>query len=242
MRIPRIYLPQPLSAEAVLKLPPEAARHVNKVLRLKQGDRLRLFNGEGGQWLAQLEIQTDGLFARLESFEVGLPESPLDVTLVQAVGRGERMDYAVQKAVELGVSAIQPLFTERTVVKLQGERLERRMQHWRAVMIAACEQCGRCVVPDLLPAVFLPQALGCDAEAKWVLAPSAKAALNIATEPRSVALMIGPEGGLSESELAAADAAGWQPWQLGPRVLRTETAASAALAVLQARWGDFGSS
>jgi 16S rRNA (uracil1498-N3)-methyltransferase len=239
MRLSRIYLNAEFTAAACLALPADVARYVGKVLRLPAGAEILVFDGRGSEWLAELTFVEGAAQVVLKTPQQAQPESPLAVTLVQAIGRGERMDYAIQKAVELGVAAIQPVFSERTVVKLAGERLQKRMAHWRGVMVSACEQCGRSTVPELLPAVALSEALHTSADAKWLLAPTAAQALETANSPRSAALLIGPEGGLSAAEIDAAQALGWQPWQLGPRVLRTETAGTAALAVLQARWGDF---
>ena len=239
MRIPRIFIDADLAKNASVALPAEAAKHVGKVLRLPAGASLRLFNGKGGEWQSELSFVDGVAFATPLTFNAEDNESPIAVTLLQGIGRGERMDYAIQKAVELGVAAIQPVFTERTVVKLSGPRLEKRQQHWQAIVVAACEQSGRNKLPALLPAVHLPEALALEAEQKWVLAPSAEQALASVSQPATVGLLIGPEGGLSDGEIAQAESQGWQPWQLGPRVLRTETAGSAALAVLQAKWGDF---
>lgn len=240
MRVPRVYIDAELTAGVAIDLPADAARHVGKALRLPAGAELELFNGLGGSWAAELQFNNGVAAALPQQFSADSAASPLGVTLLQAIGRGERMDYAIQKAVELGVSAIQPIFSERTVVKLDGPRLEKRMQHWRGVIASACEQCGLNVLPTLLPAQALKTALPAhEAELKLVLAPTAQQALQRQIAPSSVALLIGPEGGLSTTELEAAAQQGWLPWQLGPRVLRTETAGSAALAVLQSTWGDF---
>lgn len=241
MRVPRVYIDAELAAGATIELPADAARHVGKVLRLPAGSELELFNGHGGSWTAELTFSAGVAAAVLQQFSNDNAASPLAVTLLQAVGRGERMDYAIQKAVELGVTAIQPIFSERTVVKLDGPRLEKRMQHWRGVIASACEQCGLNVLPKLLAAQPLKLALPAqEAELKLVLAPTAQQTLQRQESPASVALLIGPEGGLSTAEIGAAEQLGWLPWQLGPRVLRTETAGLAALAVLQSTWGDFG--
>jgi 16S rRNA (uracil1498-N3)-methyltransferase len=239
MRTTRIYLDAEFAAAAILPLPQTLARYVGKVLRLPAGAELLVFDGRGAEWLAELQFVDGAAQLQLKTPQPGLAESPLAVTLLQGIGRGERMDYAIQKAVELGVAAIQPVFTERTVVKLNPERLQKRMLHWQGIIVSACEQCGRSVLPTLLPAALLEAALQISADAKWLLAPAAQQPLASTKRPQSAALLVGPEGGLSEAEISAAEAAGWQPWQLGPRVLRTETAGTAALAVLQARWGDF---
>ena len=239
MRIPRVFVDAELRSEQLVTLPKEAARHVGKVLRLPAGAPLVLFNGQGGEWLAELRFEDGIAQAELREYDGANKASPLAVTLLQAIGRGERMDYAIQKAVELGVAAIQPLFTERTVVKLDGQRLQKRQQHWQQVAVAACEQSGRNLVPTVMPACRFAEALAIEADLRCLLAPAADSPLPAQVQPQTVALLIGPEGGLSGAELEQATAAGWQAWQLGPRILRTETAGSAALAILQARWGDF---
>lgn len=244
MRIPRIFVDAEFQADQPERLGADASRYLGKALRLATGDTVELFNGRGGSWRSALAFEGAVAVVTPQQFCADEVESPLAVTLLQAIGRGERMDYAIQKAVELGVTTIQPIFTERTVVKLQAERLAKRQMHWQGIARAACEQCGRNVVPAIQIALPFAEAISQQsAGAKLVLAPSADGSHLPGAEgmakPGSVALLIGPEGGLSEQEIAAAIAAGWQAWQLGPRVLRTETAGSAALAVLQTRWGDF---
>lgn len=239
MRVPRLFFDADFISGQPIPLPAESARYVGKVLRLPAGAALELFNGTGGSWAATLQFNNGVAAVVPQTFTADNVASPLNVTLLQAIGRGERMDYAIQKAVELGVTTIQPLFTERTVVKLDGARLEKRLQHWQAIAASACEQCGLNIVPAVLPAVRFEKALALSVDLKLVLGPAANKTLQQKVRPQSVALLIGPEGGLSAAELDIAEAEGWQPWQLGPRVLRTETAGSAALAVLQSTWGDF---
>lgn len=244
MRIPRIYLPQPLSVGASLVLPEAAANHVTRVLRLKPGAALRLFNGEGGEYGAELvAVGKRDATVRLGEYDGRDAESPLQIVLGQGVSKGERMDYTIQKAAELGISRVEPLMTERTVVNLNDERRERRLQHWQGVAIGACEQCCRNRVPAVAPSVTLSQWLAQPrAGLKLVLYHRGARRLReftpLAGEP--VTLLIGPEGGLSEAEIAQAMAAGFQPLCLGPRILRTETAAVMALAAMQALWGDAG--
>jgi len=240
MRVPRIYCAQPLHAGGCATLTDEAANHVARVLRLRAGAPLVLFNGEGGEFDARISA----LARREVVVEVGdhRPrecESSLGVTLVQAVSRGERMDYTIQKAVELGVRRIVPVLSSRSVVNLDEERRERRLAHWRKVVVGACEQCGR----NRLPEVLEPRPL-----ADWlaqsnnglmlVLDHRGQRSLGEFAPATEVTLLIGPEGGLAPEEVAAAHAAGYEGLRLGPRVLRTETAAVTALSVLQARWGD----
>lgn len=243
MRIPRIYIPVPLHSDTRLTLPDGAANHIVRVLRLRSGAPLLLFNGEGGEYEAVIERSGKReVSVRTGRFMEADRESPLQITLAQGISRGERMDFCLQKATELGVSRVVPLFTRRCNVQLDGERLERRMQHWRGVITAACEQSGRTRLPELLPARPL---------ADWLQAPQDPAALKLVLHHRAhaaarapgpadnVVMLIGPEGGLDENEISQALQSGYQPLSLGPRVLRTETAALAALAAVQALWGDF---
>ena len=242
MRLTRLYVPGPLAAAGEVQLPEPAAAHVSRVLRLRPGDPLLLFDGSGADFRAELASLGGGR-ARACILErvPGLAESPLRVTLVQAVSRGERMDWTLQKATELGVRRIRPVFSARSVVRLDGDQAERRLRHWEAVVASACEQCGR----SLLPVVEAPV----DLERHLSTAPGA--AVRLLLGPRStdtlasraagleeVELLIGPEGGLDDAETGAALVAGYVAVRLGPRVLRTETAGIAALAVLQALAGD----
>ncbi len=238
MRIPRIYLSVPLESGALVTLDGTAANHITRVLRLKPGADLVLFNGEGGEYPAVLEAAAK---ARLGAWRAVECESPLAITLVQGISRAERMDYTIQKAVELGVTRIVPVFATRSVVELRGERLQRRMQHWRGVVVGACEQCGRNRVPALDAAMDLQDWLRREEapSLRLVLNHRADAILKTLPHPTALTLLIGPEGGLDDSELAQAERAGFIGMRLGPRVLRTETAAVTALAALQTLWGDF---
>lgn len=241
MRQTRVYSPQSAVAGSTITLEAQASRHLLKVLRLKAGDAVTLFNGQGEECSASI-VATEQQRAALAvgEWQAVSRESPLQVTLNQAVGRGERMDYAIQKAVELGVTAIRPVFTERTVVALSGERLAKRMAHWQGVIVAACEQSGRNRLPELLPAVKTAELSHSTTAHRLLLNPQAGQALAALT-PNSLdfELLIGPEGGLSDAEIQLLSQAGWQGIQLGPRVLRTETAALAVLAAMQCLWGDF---
>ena len=241
LKMPRFYVDLPLAAGSMLDLPESVLRHV-QVLRLREGDALTLFDGRGGEYPATLTA----LAKKAAQVQLGthLPlerESTLRLTLVQAVSSGDRMDYTLQKAVELGIGAIQPVFSERSVVKLAGERADKRMEHWRGVLIASCEQCGRNSVPQLLPLQPFGKWLATDATPGLRLLLSPLGTQRLRDLPRSdhAALLAGPEGGLTAAEEAAALAAGWQPLKLGERILRTETAAVAAVAALQTVWGDF---
>lgn len=239
MTTPHLYVDLPLSAGVELDLPAEVANHL-RVLRLAVGQQLSVFNGEGGEYSARL------LMLERKRAVVGLhehlpheAESPLQITLLQGVSKGERMDFTIQKAVELGVAAIQPVFTERSVVQLNGERLEKRSRHWRGVAIAACEQTGRNRIPDILPPLPLAKAWSLiTAEQRLVLDPQGEQRLKDLPAAGPLALLVGPEGGLSEAEVAAACEQGFIRLRLGPRILRTETAGLAALAALQALYGD----
>jgi 16S rRNA (uracil1498-N3)-methyltransferase len=244
VRLTRVHVPQPLVALAEVKLPEAAAGHLARVLRLRAGDRLVLFDGSGSDFHAEItEIAGSRVRARILERVDGLRESPLAVTLVQAVSRGERMDWTLQKATELGVRRIQPVLSARSVVRLDAQQAERRLRHWQAIVASACEQCGRSVMPLVEPPLELSRYLErpCGDVRRMVLAPDGAVSIGgLAGGLTGVELLIGPEGGLDESELAAAVAAGFEAVRLGPRVLRTETAGIAALAVLQALAGDLG--
>jgi len=238
---PRLYCDSPLSPGAEIILPEAAARHAVTVLRLQPGDTLSLFNGTGGEYSASL-VAANKREARvcLTEFHAAERESPLRITLALGISAGERMDYSLKKATELGVAAIQPLATERSVVKLAGERADKRLQHWQHVVIAACEQCGRNRVPAVAPVQRLFSYLAAvDRKQRLLLlAPDAAMPLKLVSPAREVVLLVGAEGGLAPAEYEAATASGFEPVSLGPRILRTETAPLAALAVLQALWGD----
>lgn len=242
MRIPRIYHPAPLGHDASVLLDDKAANHVARVLRLPVGAPLILFNGEGGEFEAVIDsVDKRHVSVRVGAFHATGREPPLELWLAQGVSRGEKMDYTVQKAVELGVSRIIPLFTERCGVQLSGERLDKRVQHWQAVASGACEQCGRNRVPEIAAPRPLRDWLAETATGlALVLDPQADTTLNALAAPAGpVTLLVGPEGGLSDEEISLAKHAGYTGLRLGPRILRTETAALAALAALLTRWGDF---
>jgi 16S rRNA (uracil1498-N3)-methyltransferase len=244
----RIFIDTPLAGRTHVELPGAAAEHVTRVLRLGVGAPLVLFDGHGGEHRATLtQVARGATRARLEGHSPVERESPLALTLLQAVSRTEKMDWVLQKATELGVAAIQPVLAERSVTRLDAERAERREQHWLGVLRSACEQCGRNRVPELLPLQPLdaacarfrrraPDALAVmlDPRATTTLAGAARAARTTA------ALLIGPEGGWSDTEIATAQRHGCTAVRFGPRVLRTETAALAAIATLQAWNGDLG--
>ncbi|MBE0613648.1 MAG: 16S rRNA (uracil(1498)-N(3))-methyltransferase [Burkholderiales bacterium] len=237
----RLYCDLALSPGAEISLPEGAARHAVTVLRLQAGDALSLFNGAGGEYQASiLAVSKREVRVRVAEHHASECESPLDITLALGISAGERMDFSLQKATELGVTAIQPLATERSVVKLAGERAGKRQQHWQHVVIAACEQCGRNRVPIVAPVQKLYAYLAAVDRGKrlLMLSPQADTPLKrIAPAPATV-LLIGAEGGFAPAEHQAAQASGFEPVSLGRRILRTETAPIAALAVLQALWGD----
>lgn len=241
MRISRLFTDQPLAPDSEVTLEERTGHYVLRVLRLRAGDAVVLFNGDGADYACELMERRDRAVLRVNTRLPAATESRLDLTLVQAVGKGDRMDYSLQKATELGVTAIRPLFSERTEVRLEGKRLDKRVAHWRGVLVSACEQCGRARLPDLQAPLTLDAWLEEPAPgARLVLLPGAERPLAAVSPPSGgTEILVGPEGGLSEQEERKLRMAGCTPVSLGPRVLRTETAGPAALAVLQALWGDF---
>ncbi|MEO8409332.1 MAG: 16S rRNA (uracil(1498)-N(3))-methyltransferase [Propionivibrio sp.] len=246
MALPRFYCPARLSADTRVRLPESVARHASQVLRLRAGDQLRVFDGAGGEYGARIAtIARDEVTIDVVDRHDVDCEAPVAVTLVQALQAGEKMDLTVQKAVELGVARIVPVSTRRSVVRLAGERAARRVEHWRAVAAAACEQCGRNRLPLVSEIITLEQ---------WLAQPGAPETLRLMLTPgverrfadlaapvagRRIELLIGAEGGLAPDEIERAATAGYVGVRLGPRILRTETAGLAALAVIQCLWGDF---
>lgn len=243
MSLPRFYCDAKLGPGVVLELPENAARHAVRALRLTAGDPVILFNGDGTDYRADLiRTNKDSATAKIISWAPVERESPLQVTLAQAISSGDRMDFTLQKAVELGVSAIYPLAAERSVVKLSGERADKRREHWQNVVTSACEQCGRAIVPEVFAPSPLLNWLGAMPEfaLKIMLSPIAEHTLHDLPEPTgNICLLIGCEGGFSELEIKAAESLGYTPVRLGTRVLRTESAALAALSAMQTLWGDF---
>lgn len=243
MRLTRVFVDQPLASGLRIALPESAGAHLVRVLRLREGEPCVLFNGDGHDYDAVL------LAANKRGAEVDITgrraienESPLRITLLQGIARGEKMDLILQKATELGVAAIAPVFADRTEVRLDGERLDKRMTHWRSVVISACEQSGRTRIPELLPARALADtaaALPPDA-LKLTLDPQGEHRFDMLALPDApdVVVGIGPEGGWSEKDRDILRTHGFGGLRLGPRILRTETAGLAAIAALQARFGD----
>lgn len=239
MRQIRLFTRQPLAANTSVTLESEPAHHLVRVLRARVGDTVVLFNGEGLDWQCQLtQADKRHVIVHIVQCVPSTPESPLHTHLGLSVSKGERFDWAVQKATELGVAEITPLLSERVDVKLPGERLAKKLGHWQQVAIAACEQCGR----GHIPRIYTPMALKdwvelVQADVKLVLHHHQIAPLPSAT-PTCIALLVGPEGGLTEAEVEAACVQGFQRFRMGPRVLRTETAPLVALAILGNHWGD----
>lgn len=242
----RFFVPAGLAIGAERPLPSDSAHHAARVLRLTEGDPVALFDGTGGEYLGVIaRIARGDVVVRATVFADTEREPPLSLILVQGVSSGDRMDYTLRKAVELGIGAIVPVFTERSVVRLAGERADRRTAHWQALAVAACEQCGRNRVPDVAPPVAFVQWLGALAppaagELRLILSPGGEHRLADLRRPDGpITLLAGPEGGLTGEESALARSRGFEPVRLGPRVLRTETAALAALAAILTLWGDF---
>lgn len=238
----RIYHSAPLASEMTVTLSSEASHHISHVLRAKVSDLLTIFNGEGGEYVGVIvAIDKKNVTVKLQQKKDHDNESPLELILAQGISRGEKMDFTIQKAVELGVKKIIPLLTERCNVKLDAERREKRLQHWRAIVVSACEQCGRNRLPEVVsPQPFEIFLKNIDADWKFVLAPLATQTLSkqVIEKNARVVLCIGPEGGLSEKEIQQAMQQHFLPLNLGPRILRTETAAIAALSTLQFYAGD----
>ena len=239
--MPRFYLPAPLALQTTFSLPENIVRHIH-VLRLNTGDSITLFNGTGNDFAATLQtIGKRHAECHIHAKRQPENESALNITLMQAISSGERMDFTLQKSVELGVRAIQPIISERCVVRLSGERADKRVQRWQDIVIAACEQSGRSIVPTVQPIVSFSDYLRQMPPELHLMMSLRRATTlrDITPAPQTLRLMIGPEGGWTPAEEQAALAAGVQTITLGKRVLRTETAAMAAMAAMQVLWGDF---
>jgi 16S rRNA (uracil1498-N3)-methyltransferase len=238
--VPRFYLDAPLRAGSVCTLSEDAAHHAIHVLRLREGDEVTLFNGRGGEYAARIaSIQRLRIAIDLLQHRAIERESPLRVTLVQAVSAGERMDSTVRKAIELGAAEVQPVLAARSVARPKGERADSRRAHWQKVAIAACEQCGRNRIPEVHPLIEVADYRPDGQAMKILLSPLARLSLSkVSFQGSEFVLAAGPEAGFTAEEEAAFARAGFVPASLGPRVLRTETAAVAALAALSALRGD----
>lgn len=243
MRTNRVFVDEALTADTRREVGGPAANHIARVLRLEAGDAITAFDGRGGEYEARIDaIRKDRVLVSVGAHRAIERESPLAITLAQGVSRGERMDLVMQKATELGVRRIVPLLTERSVVRLDAKQSEAKRRHWRAIAVAACEQCGRNQVPDVaLPAsfeAFVSMSSTTPDSVRIVLSPHGTTRVHDLKAPASLVMLIGAEGGLSEAELETARRSGFESVRLGPRILRTETAAIAALAVIQHRLGD----
>jgi len=240
MRKPRIYHPQTLQVGTDVVLSENACSHVLKVLRLRPGDALTLFDGNGAEFSAQLMEQSKNwaTVKVLDKNEVSV-ESPLQIHLAQGLCRSEKMDYVIQKSVELGVVSIVPILTERVTVKLSSDRAEKKIQHWQSKIIHACEQCGRNIVPRIgTPKPLVDWMKTTGSGTKFILSPTqARKLSEFSPATPEIYIAIGPEGGFSESEIQSAEQNNLYPLQLGPRISRTETAAVATLSALQTLWG-----
>lgn len=239
MRLSRFFIDAPLSL-GQHELPETQAHYIGRVLRHAVGDKVQLFDGSGLEYVGELtDVGKKNVRVELREQHSGQPVSPLHIHLGQGLSRGERMDWAIQKATELGANEISLIVSERCEVRLKDERADKRLAHWRQVAISACEQCGRSVVPIIHPPINLNQWLSqTTAELRLVLHPVAEPWTSH-PRPESLAFLIGPEGGLSDNEVSLAKTHGFHAARLGPRVLRTETAPVVALSVAQQLWGDF---
>jgi 16S rRNA (uracil1498-N3)-methyltransferase len=247
MRLTRVYVEAPVATGKRLVVEGSAANHITRVLRLRSGDLLTVFDGSGGEFGARIEeFRKDSVVVTVEEHRLLDRESPLPLTLAQGISRGERMDWIIQKATELGTSRIVPLFTKRSMVRLDERQSERKLQHWRAIAIAACEQCGRNRIPELAAPVDFFDVLPAEASGatRLLLSPTGDLRIEDLGQDvrqgagKGITVLIGPEGGLEDVEQEAALAAGFKAVRLGPRVLRTETAAIAALTIIQRYFGD----
>lgn len=241
MRLTRVHVEEPLVSGQPCVIEGTGANHIMRVLRLRDGELLTLFDGRGGEYGARITaFRRNAVQVDVQEHRAIERESTLDLTLAQGISRGERMDWVIQKATELGVRRIIPVLTERSVVRLDERQSERKLQHWRAIVISACEQCGRNTLPELMEPLELYgtfQTVEPDF-VRVLLSPSGTLRAGDLGHPARIAVLIGPEGGLAEREQEAAVSAGFKEVQLGARILRTETAAIAALAALQHRFGD----
>ena len=243
MRIQRLYTPQTLATGTLVKVDGKAAHHVIHVLRLRTGASVRVFNGDGGEFDAVL-VDNGRADIRLEigAAAATLPEPRLRIRLAQGIARHDRMDMILQKSVELGIGEIQPLWMQRSQTHLQGNRLEKRVQHWQGIIISACEQCGRATLPVLHAPVPYPDWINSNADEglRLILQPDARNCLAVLPAPTDgITLLVGPEGGMNPDEQKLAVSKGYLGLRLGTRILRTETAALAALSGIQTLWGDF---
>lgn len=241
MRLTRVYVEEQLSAGKSCSLEGSAANHIMRVLRLRDGDALTLFDGQGGEYGARITgFRKDSVQVAVQEYRDVERESKLELTLAQGISRGERMDWVMQKATELGVARIVPVMTERTMVKLDEKQSAKKVEHWRGIVIAACEQSGRNRVPEVAAPCAFYDVLRKDEQAgrKLLLSPLGSLNARDLALTGTATLLVGPEGGLSPDEQELAIGAGFEQVRMGPRVLRTETAAIAALTIFQHDFGD----
>jgi 16S rRNA (uracil1498-N3)-methyltransferase len=242
--MPRFYCPPPLPENGLFELPPDAAHHAVRVLRLREGDPVQIFDGIGNERHGVI-AETGGKRVVVGNITAGDNdrETPLKVLLAQALASSEKMDWVIQKATELGVAEIQPIDTERSVARLSADRVEKRLEHWQQVAISACEQCGRNVLPQInapLDIMAWLEQMQISSDAKFILLPQGATSLHAQPKPPGrVVLLIGAEGGFTQAESDSALRCGFTPIRMGARVMRTETAAIAGIAALQTLWGDF---
>jgi 16S rRNA (uracil1498-N3)-methyltransferase len=242
MRIPRFYINQSLQVALELELPKDIHHHAIQVLRLKIDDVLLLFNGEGGEYLATLtSVEKHHSSIRIISYNAVQRESPLEITLALAMIKANKMDFAIQKAVEMGVNTIQPLYTKRSVVKLKANRLDKKLAHWDGVIKAACEQSGRTAIPQLYVPITLESWLQIPSSIlRLAMLPGDYPKINVLEQPenKQMALLVGPEGGFTDQEIELLLSANIKGIQFGSRILRAETAVIAGIALCQQQWGD----
>lgn len=240
MKAPRLYIDnQSLAKDTDVTLPKDAAKYLLRVLRRNSGDEIILFNGDGYNYPATLSVNGNQACATVQQQVINPAESPLSITLVQALAKGTKLDLVIQKATELGVQRIVPVIAERSVMQIDQQRQQKKMDHWRAVAISACTQCGRSTLPTIDPPTVLPQCLSSDISNGLLLHPRGQNRLSqVQLCGDHCTLFIGPEGGFSDHEIALAEGVGVQLVTCGPRVLRTETAGFTAVAILQSQRGD----
>ena len=241
MPLPRIHCDQRLGPGAQFTLAPEAAQHVGRALRLKTGDAITVFDGRGGEYEAAIQrIDKDRVDVKVGAYRDVDTEPRIRVGLIQGLPEADKMDWIIQKSVELGVAWIQPIVCDRSVVRLSGERAARREAHWRRVAVAACEQCGRNRIPDVRPTLGFQSWIAVPATIRrWMLVPDGTPVAAMPAPDGPLELLVGPEGGLSERERDLALPRGFETVALGRRMLRTETAPVVAMAAMHALWGDF---
>ena len=243
-RTVRCYIDQELRVNTEIVLDKRSSHHVSTVLRARTGQALQLFNGDGNEYNAT--VVESGKKTRVSIHDANrcTTESSIPITLIQAVARSDRMDMVLQKATELGAHSIVPVYSRHSITKLDEQREQKKHQHWQSILISACEQCGRSVIPVLHNVTTLKNyceslTQAADHEHRWVLSPTASNTVNPESQVQAVQLMVGPESGLDEDEVALANQAGFTALQLGPRILRTETAGPAAISVVQTLFGDY---